>query len=677
VTDAVSRPVGLTWGWLTGRTGRVRVRLSRDDWHMRALIGVIGLYLVVTLALPLYAMLSKSFSTYQFDLSAYAFQVDEGSGWGAVMTAGELNEQLGAVNENALKAVGDARLAATEFFPDFSFRSETNYRVQILDPAHFYIYGSERITGGAWREYTSNEFRTVMLRPAINYGFDNYRRYFSTPHLVNSIQNSLFIATISTIVTVLIAFGFAYAMNRSAMRFKGVFRLVIMMPILVPSLLPGIALVYLFGNQGVLKDFLLGNSIYGPIGIVIGSVFFTLPHAFIIINTALAIADARLYEAAVSLRASPWRTFWTVTVPGARYGLISAAFVVFNLVITDFGLPKVIGGQYNVLAVDIYKQVIGQQNFEMGAVVSVVLLIPAVVAFTVDRIVQRRQVALISTRSVAYVPKPDRDFDRLCLAYCIAVAVFIVGMLAMCQYAALVKLWPYDLSLSLRNYNFDRMDGGGWQSYWNSIEMALWTALIGTTVIFIGAYVVEKINGFTVGRNLFQLLAMMPMAIPGMVLGLAYIFFFNDPANPLSFLYGTLAILVICTVTHFYTVGHLTALTALKQMDGEFESVSASLKQPVWKLFSRVTVPVSLPAILDISIYLFVNAMTTVSAVVFLYGPDTNLASVAVLNMDDAGDIAPAAAMGMMILYTNALARMIHLALSRGVLARTQAWRVR
>ncbi|HUE46132.1 MAG TPA: putative 2-aminoethylphosphonate ABC transporter permease subunit [Aestuariivirgaceae bacterium] len=653
------------------------MRLSRDDWHMRALIGVIGLYLVVTLALPLYTMLSKSFSTYQFDLTAFALQVDEGGGWGPEMTASELNERTGAVAESRLRAVGDARLAPTEFFPDFSFRSPTNYRLRIVEPGHFYLYGSERITGQEWREYTSNEFRTVVLRPSRDYGMDNYRRYFSTPSLVYSIQNSLFIATVSTIITVLVAFGFAYAMNRSAMPFKGVFRLVIMMPILVPSLLPGIALVYLFGNQGVLKDFLLGNSIYGPIGIVIGSVFFTLPHAFIIINTALAIADARLYEAAVSLRASPWRTFWTVTIPGARYGLISAAFVVFNLVITDFGLPKVIGGQYNVLAVDIYKQVIGQQNFEMGAVVSVVLLVPAVVAFTVDRIMQRRQVALISTRSVAFVPKPDRGFDRLCLAYCIAVAVFIVGMLGMCQYAALVKLWPYDLSLSLRNYNFDVMDGGGWDSYWNSIEMALWTALIGTVVIFIGAYVVEKINGFATGRNLFQLLAMMPMAIPGMVLGLAYIFFFNDPANPLSFIYGTLAILVICTVTHFYTVGHLTALTALKQMDGEFESVSASLKQPVWKLFSRVTVPVSLPAILDISIYLFVNAMTTVSAVVFLYGPDTNLASVAVLNMDDAGDIAPAAAMGMMIFYTNALARMIHLALSRGVLARTQAWRVR
>jgi iron(III) transport system permease protein len=136
-----------------------------------------------------------------------------------------------------------------------------------------------------------------------------------------------------------------------------------------------------------------------------------------------------------------------------------------------------------------------------------------------------------------------------------------------------------------------------------------------------------------------------------------------------------MAILVICTVTHFYTVSHLTAVTALKQMDSEFESVSASLKQPTFKLFSRVTVPVCLPAILDIAIYLFVNAMTTVSAVVFLYSTKTSLASIAVLNMDDAGDIAPAAAMGMMIFYTNIFARVIHLIFSKGVLRRTQAWR--
>jgi iron(III) transport system permease protein len=248
-------------------------------------------------------------------------------------------------------------------------------------------------------------------------------------------------------------------------------------------------------------------------------------------------------------------------------------------------------------------------------------------------------------------------------------------MIAMCQIAAVVKFWPYDLTLTTKNFAFDLMDGGGWAAYGNSIKLALLTAFFGSLVIFAGAYMVEKTDGFRLGRSLFHFLAMMPMAVPGMVLGLAYIFFFNNPANPLNSIYGTMTILVVCTVTHFYTVAHLTALTALKQMDPEFESVAASLKQPFHRLFFGVTVPVCLPAILNIAIYLFVNAMTTVSAVVFLYSTDTKLASVAVLNMDDAGDIAPAAAMGMMIFYTNVAAKLIHALIARGLLARTQAWR--
>lgn len=659
-------------------TGRpLRAKLGRDDYIMRGYMLAIMVYLVVALAMPLYVMLSKSFTTYGFDLATYEFQVSDQAGnfTAPPVSAETLNRELGAVPPEKLTTSSDGRLPATLFFPDFAFRSPVLYRIRGTTAGATYLIGSERHLGTEWSQVTSNDFRRVMLRPVASRGLDNFVSYFSTPALFRSIQNSLLISLISTVITVSLAFGFAYALNRSCMRFKGFFRLVAVMPILVPSLLPGIALVYLFGRQGMIRELLMGEEIYGPIGIVIGSVFFTFPHAMIIITTALAISDARLYEAAVSLKASRWKTFWTVTIPGARYGLISASFVVFNLVITDFGLPKVIGGQYNMLAVDIYKQVIGQQNFEMGAVVSVVLLVPALIAFSVDRYVQKRQVAMLTTRSVPYQPKPHRRFDWLCFSYCGLVAVFIVGILGVCQFAALVKFWPYDLSLSLKNYAFDVMDGGGWASYRNSIRMALMTALIGTVVVFTGAYMVEKTKGFGAGRSVFQFLAMLPMAIPGMVLGLAYIFFFNNPANPLNFIYGTMAILVICTVTHFYTVSHLTAVTALKQMDIEFESVAASLKQPFYKLFARVTVPVCLPSVLDISIYLFVNAMTTVSAVVFLYSPTTTLASVAVLNMDDAGDVAPAAAMGMMIFYTNAVARLIHVAISKGVLKRTQAWR--
>ena len=455
-------------------------------------------------------------------------------------------------------------------------------------------------------------------------GFENYINYFESPALVYSIYNSLFVAITTTFITVTLAFVFAYALTRSCMIGKTIFRSIAMIPILLPSLLAGIALVYLFGNQGIIKELLFGYKIYGPIGIIIAEVFYTFPHALLIIIIALSIADARLYEAATVLRSKSIRTFFTITIPSAKYGLISAIFVVFTLVITDFGIPKVIGGQFNVLAVDVYKQVVGQQNFEMGAVVSVVLIIPAVIAFIVDRIVQRKQVAILTSRSVVYEPKKNRNFDLAMFVYCCLISFFIFTILGMCFFASFVTFWPYNMSLSLDNYQFDLMDGGGWASYYNSIRMACYTALFGTIIVFSGAYFVEKSRGLKKGRSILHFLSMIPMAIPGMVLGLAYIFFFNHPNNPLNFLYGTMAILVICTITHFYTVSHLTALTALKQIDNEFEHVGSSLKQPFYKTFFRVTLPISLPAIFEIAIYFFVNAMTTVSAVVFIYSFNTH-----------------------------------------------------
>jgi iron(III) transport system permease protein len=472
-------------------------------------------------------------------------------------------------------------------------------------------------------------------------GLANYILYFQTPALFQSINNSFFVAGLSTVIVIVLAFIYAYALTRTRMPFKGFFRVMVFVPLLSPSLLKAIALVYWFGNQGVLKDVMMGHSIYGPIGIVIASVFWTFPHAFLIISTALSLSDGRLYEAAEALKTSRMRVFFTVTLPGARYGLISAIFVVFILVFTDFGVPKVIGGNYNVLATDIYKEVVGQQNFEMGAVVCMVLLIPAVFAFAIDRIATRKQVALLSARAVPYEPKPNRMADVSMLVYCSIMTILILAVLGMAQYASLVKLWPYNLSLTLEHFQFE-FEGFGWSNFYNSLILAASTAIIGTGLIFVGAYVVEKPRSAFAGRQAVQFLAMLPLTVPGLVLGLSYIFFFNHPANPFGFMYATMAILVLSTVTHFYTVSHLTAITALKQMDREFESVSTSLKVPLRRSFFRVTVPVCMPAILDISIYLFLNAMTTVSAVIFLYSPTTKVASVAAIHMDELGEVASA-----------------------------------
>ena len=506
-------------------------------------------------------------------------------------------------------------------------------------------------------------------------GISNYVEYFSTPSLFLSAYNSILLSAIGTIILLLVTFIYAYALTRTQMPFKWFFKIIAIIPLLTPSMLAGISLVYWFGNQGVAKGLLMGESIYGPIGIVMGSVYWVFPHALMIIITALSITDARLYEAAVALRTSKIKTFFMVTIPSCKFGLISAGFVVFILIFTDFGVPKVIGGMYNMLATDIYKQVIGQQNFQMGAVVAVVLLIPAVIAFSVDRFVQRKQVALLSASAVPYEPKKSKGLDLTMLMFCSFIAFLIICMIGMAQYAALIKFWPYNLSFTLDNFNFDLIEGGGWGSYFNSIRLSIYTALIGSIIIFFGAYLVEKGRGFSFGRNAFHAVAMIPLAVPGMALGLAYIFFFNNPNNPLNFLYGTMGILVISTITHFYTVSHLTATTALKQMDPEFESVSASLKTPFFRSFQKITAPICMPAILDISVYLFLNAMTTVSAVVFLYSTNTRLASIAVLNMDDQGELAMAAAMAMMIAYTCGGVRILHAIGTHNILGKTQRWR--
>ncbi|MFL5082938.1 MAG: putative 2-aminoethylphosphonate ABC transporter permease subunit [Microvirga sp.] len=508
-------------------------------------------------------------------------------------------------------------------------------------------------------------------------GLRNFAIYFSTPTLFASLLNSVAVAALSTAIVVPLAFIYAYGLTRSCMPGKGLFYAAALLPIFAPSLLSALSLLYIFGNQGFLRQLLMGASIYGPIGIVIAEVLYCFPHALLILVTALALADGRLYEAAAALGTTPARVFRTITLPGARYGIISACFVVFTLVVTDFGIPKVIGGQFNVLATDAYKQVVGQQNFPMGAVVGMILLVPAVLAFAVDRLVQRKQVALLSSRAVPYAPKPARGRDLALLIYAAGVGSLIVATYGMAVWASFITYWPYNLSLTLNNYVFANAEPTGWGSYFNSLAMAALAAGIGTALVFTGAYLIEKLKIFPAGRAFAHFLAMLPMAVPGLVLGLGYVFFFNAPWNPLNVFYGTLTVLVVNTIAHFYTVAHITATTALKQIDAEFEAVSASLKVPFWRTFGRVTVPICMPAILDIAVYMFVNALTTVSSVIFLYGAGTKLASIAIVHMDESGTIAAAAAMATVIMATAIGAKVAHLVLNRLVFERLQAWRKR
>lgn len=512
-------------------------------------------------------------------------------------------------------------------------------------------------------------------------GFANYQTYFSSPSLSSSLQNSLYIASMTALITVSLGFIFAYSLSRTTLRGKAVLRAIAMLPLFVPSLVQALAFIYIFGNNGIFtRIWGINIGLYGPVGIIMSEVFYAFPHILIILMTALLTADARLYEAAESLRTSSLRTFFTVTVPAVKYGVLSALFVSFTLAITDFGAPKVVGGNYDVLATDIYNKVIGQQDFAMGATISTLLLIPAAIAFGLDRLVQRRQVSTVTANIVPLAPRRHRFVVQSILGVvCWLIAGFILSVYIVVVFGAFSRYWPYDLGFTIKHFTQFYVAGahhrlGPFLLIWNSIKMATMTAIIGTVVTFVSAYLIEKTRGLNSMRALLYLLSIVPLAIPGMVLGLSYLFVFNDPKFPLNALYGTMAIMAISTVVHYYTVPFLTATTALKQMDPEFEFIGESLDAPFYRTFARVTVPIALPAVISIAMYYFLNAMVTLSAVVFLFVPGKELASLAIMLLDDAGETAQAMALSLLVFVVSLSIRGLFQLLLRGISTRSQAW---
>ncbi|HEN9550005.1 putative 2-aminoethylphosphonate ABC transporter permease subunit [Acinetobacter baumannii] len=519
-------------------------------------------------------------------------------------------------------------------------------------------------------------FETAFFDENQNFvGLENFYNYFASPALLSSIFNSVWVACAATVITVFLASIYAFALTNVNIKGKGFFKLVAFLPILAPSLLPSLALVYLFGKQGVFKPLLGDIQIYGPIGILISYCFWLFPAILMLMMVSFRSVDQRLIEASLSLGKNIWKTHYHVTLPAIRYGLISASLVAFIYVLTDFGIPKVIGGSFNMMALDVYKQIIGQQNMSMGAVISILLLLPAVFVFIFDRIQNKRHARFQAFQAKPYVSASNKKLEVVLSIFCGLVSGAILLIIFTAVLASFIQSWPYDLSLTLAHYSFEYVDGGGWAAYFNSVRMALFSTVFGTALIFMVALLTERFKAHPLIKNYVQALVLLPLAVPGLVLGIAYILFFNQQSNPLNVLYGTMTILVISTIVHYYTVPHLTLTNAIKQIPLQLDQAAETLGTSKWKTFWKVYLPMCFPALCDVSVYIFVNAMTTVSAAIFLYSPDTSLAAVAVLNMDDAGDTVAAVAMSILILTTSCVVKLIHWLFTRKIMARSQQWR--
>lgn len=526
-------------------------------------------------------------------------------------------------------------------------------------------------------------------------GLKNLTEYFSSPNMVSSFVHSFTVSGIVTVVTFTLAFFYAYSISRIRVKGSYAFRYMAMLSLFTPTMLHALALIYLFGRQGFVSklfltwlntalgtDFAFPFEIYGATGIIISEVIYTFPHAYLILYVSFAMSDYRLYEAAETLGAGRLRKFFTVTLPSVKYGAVSSLATIFILSFTDMGAPKIVGGQYNVMAVDIYKQVIGQQNFAMGATVAVLLMVPALIAFCIDRLIQKKQDASFSSKSVPYMVKPNKTAETAAFIYCLVIAICIAAVIGTSVFVSFISFFPYDLTFTLKHYMFKYV-AGDFSSYVNSLKMSFLTALFGTVSAFAVAYTAEKTRMNVIISRMPYALSVATLAVPGLVIGLAYIFFFNNPEvsfffftvkNPFLPVYGTIWILVLANVMHFIAVPVMTITSSLKKQDREYDNVAESMGVHPARTLFRVTLPLSVTAVTETFFYFFVNSMVTISAVIFLYAQDTRPATVAIVNMDDAGDTSAAAAMASLILFTNMAFKIAYDAASKYIRKKTAAW---
>jgi len=469
---------------------------------------------------------------------------------------------------------------------------------------------------------------------------ENYVKYFTNAYTMKTLWNSLYVSIVTTIIVTIVVFFFAYAMTRTTMAGKTFFRNIIMMPLVAPSIVQALALIYLFGRNGLITAHWLGTdwNIYGPTGIIVSEVLYCLPHAFVILFTTLSAVDIRLDEAAESLGATPFKVFTRITLPSAKYGILSSAALTFNLTITDFGNPVVIGGNYSVLATEIYSQVTNLYRFDLGATISIILLVPSLGAFMLNYYISRKTFSMISGAAKPEIP-PSRPLKKYGFtAFCSLVAFFIIVIFVTVIMGSFVKVWPYDWSLTLSHYTFPSI--GGYSAIWTSLWISLVVGIVGSFITLVASYVMETRRPYF--KQFIYFLSVMPAAIPGLVMGLGYILAFN---KPYYFFYGTPWIVVINIVICNFTLGILSSISNMRNIDPSVEEASISLGGDTVRTFFQIIFPLSRVAFFQNFVYFFMRSMTTISAVIFLVSATVHLAAIEIIMLDNDGWSASANAM--------------------------------
>ncbi len=476
--------------------------------------------------------------------------------------------------------------------------------------------------------------------------------------------NTFFLAVLAGLGSTGLGLAFALIAVRTQFRFKGLLRVLTVLPIITPPFVIGLALILMFGRSGsvtALLDSWFGipasRWIYGLPGILIAQLLAFTPIAFLVLIGVVQGIAPSLEEAAQTLRASRWTVFRTVSLPLMRPGLANAFLLGFVESMADFGNPLVLGGNFDVLSTKIFFAVVGASHDQSGAaVLSIVLLGLTLIAFYAQYAwLGQRVYTTVTGKGDAGLPMPmPRVASGLAYATAIPWAIFTVVVYGMILVGGFVRTMGRDYTPTLMHYlTAFRVEttprglffsGSAWDSFFATVEVSLIAAPLTALIGLLTAYLLARQAFF--GRRAFEFATMLSFAIPGTVVGVSYILAFNVPPLEIT---GGAFILIMCFVFRNMPVGVRSGIATLSQIDRSLDEASLTLGSHTATTVRRIIVPLLRPAIVASLVYSFVRAMTAVSAVIFLVTAEWNMATTYIVGRVEAGEF------GLSIAYSSAL----------------------
>ena len=469
------------------------------------------------------------------------------------------------------------------------------------------------------------------------------KEVFRSDSFYSALVNSLTSTFTATVISIVLAYVLAWAINRTNIRCKYLITVLITLPMLIPSISHGMGLIVLFGENGVITRILnLSRSVYGFWGVVFGSVLYSFPVAFIMISDILKYEDQTPYEAADVLGIPKTRQFTAITYPYIRKPMISVLFAIFTLILTDYGVTLSIGGKFETLPVLLYKNAVGNLDYSTGSVIGLVLLIPALVAFLFDLFNKDKG----NTAYVSRVYKKEKTLNDV-IAYIATIITSFMVCLIIFSFViqAFAKSYPSDMSVTFKNFQVTFSKNGG-QALLNSLIIATLTAAVGVAMGCATAYLTARMKSR--GSRFLHLTAIVSLAVPGLVLGLSYVMVFKG-----TFIYGTIAILIMVNTVHFFASPYLMIYNAFGKMNENLEDVGQILGVKRIRIIFDVIIPQSKYTLIEMFSYFFVNSMMTISAVSFLSKYTNKPVSLLINEFERQNMLECAAVVALLILAVN------------------------